>query len=446
MQPELLAHHLTEARFHEQAVNYWQQAGEKAEQRSAHLEAILHLTTGLELLKTLPETPQHIQQELAVQTLLGPALVATKGYASPEVEQVYARAQVLCQQVKDAPQLDSVLMGLFLYYVNRPNFQTSYELGKQFFNLAQQTGDDTILLQAHMVLGVTLFWLGQFTQARSHLEQSLALYDPQKHRAMALRYGQDSGVVCHHYASLTLWVLGYPEQALTMCDAMLILAHELSHPLSLVYALSIAAVVHLNYRVWHKVEELSEAAMHLATEHGFPFWVANSMTRRGIALVMQGQIAKGMEQIQEGFTARQATGSETRRPSSSAILAEAYGQQGEVETGLRVLTETITIVEHTQEGFHEPEMYRLKGELLLSQSFENRSEAESCFQKALEVSRHQQAKSLELRAATSLAKLWQSQGKRDEARELLEPVYSWFTEGFDTADLIDAKTLLDELS
>ena len=160
---------------------------------------------------------------------------------------------------------------------------------------------------------------------------------------------------------------------------------------------------------------------------------------------MQGQIAKGMEQIQEGFTARQATGSETRRPSSSAILAEAYGQQGEVETGLRVLTETITIVEHTQEGFYEPEVYRLKGELLLSRSFENRSEAESCFQKALEVSRHQQAKSLELRAATSLARLWQSQGKRDEARELLEPVYSWFTEGFDTADLQDAKALLDEL-
>jgi predicted ATPase len=216
--------------------------------------------------------------------------------------------------------------------------------------------------------------------------------------------------------------------------------------LSLVYALSAAAAFNLFYRDGYKVQELAESAITLATEHDFPFWVANATIRRGGALVMQGQSTEGLKQIQEGQEARRATGSEPKRPSSTVFLAEAHWQAGQVEDGLRVLIETVAMIKQTREGFYEPELYRLKGELLLSQSLGNPSEAESCFHQALEVSRSQQAKSLELRAATSLAKLWQSQGKREEARALLSEIYGWFTEGFDTADLIDARAMLDELS
>jgi class 3 adenylate cyclase/predicted ATPase len=446
-QPEILAHHFTEAGsgFTEQAIAYWHQAGEKAERRSAHAEAISHLTTGLELLKTIPTSPKCIQQELALQTLLGSALVATKGYASLEVEQAYARARVLCHQVSDAPQLDSVLMGLYLYYINRPDFQISFELGEQFLRLAHQAEESVLILQAHMMLGVPLFWCGQLTEARHHLEQSIALYGSQYYD-MAFRYGQDSGVVCRHYAGWVLWFLGYPEKSRMMCDTLLTLAQELSHPLSSVYALSTAASIYLLLREGYTAQQLSEEALALATEHNFTYWIASSMLRRGEALAIQGHYAEGISQLQQGLTARLATGAQMARSLHDARLAYGYGQMGQPEEGLSKVTEALSIINNTGERSYEAELHRIRGELLLQKSLDNRAEAETCFQQALDIVRRQQAKSLELRAATSLARLWQSQDKRQEAYDLLAPVYGWFTEGFDTADLIDAKQLLDALN
>ena len=212
-QPELLAQHYTEAGLNEQAVRYWQRAGERAGQRSAHAEAIAHLTKGLAVLQTLPHAPAHTHDELLLQHTLGVSLMAMKGYTAPEVEQAYARARALCQQVGETPQLFPVLMDLFLFYVNRPDHQTAHTLGAQCLTLAQRAGDAELLVQAHMALGVTLFWLGQLSQARAHLEQGVALYAPQQPPSLAWRYGQDPGVVCYDYTSRVLWQLGYPDQA-----------------------------------------------------------------------------------------------------------------------------------------------------------------------------------------------------------------------------------------
>jgi class 3 adenylate cyclase/predicted ATPase len=445
-QPELLAHHYTEAGLIEQAVGYWQKAGQRAAERSAHVEAISHLTTGLPLLQTLPNTPHRMHQELDFQTLLGTALLATRGYAAPEVEAVYERARALCQHVGETPQLTKVLVGLFLFYVNRPNFHTSHELGEQLLRLAHQSGDPTRLLQAHMVQGVTVFWTGHLAQAWHALEQGIALYDALHHHLMAVDYGQDSGVVCRHYAGWVRWCLGYPDQARTITNAMLTLAQELAHPLSLVYALSAASALHNRLREGRTAHQLAEAACALAAEHGFTYWVAQATTHRGVALVTQGQSEEGIVLIQRGITARRATGAELGRSWHSASLAKAYGTAGQVHKGLSALAEGLAWIENTGERSCEAELHRLKGELLLQQSVSNQTEAESCFHHAIDIARNQQAKSWELRATTSLARLWQQQGKRQEAYDLLAPVYNWFTEGFDTADLKDAKALLNELS
>jgi predicted ATPase len=444
-QPELLAQHYTEAGLTAQAVHYWQQAGERAGQRSAHAEAIAHLTKGLAVLQSLPQTPEHMHDELLLQHTLGVSLMAIKGYTAPEVEQAYARAHTLCQQVGETPQLFPVLIGLFLFYVNRPDHQTAYTLAAQCLTLAQRAGDAELLVQAHMALGVTLFWLGQLSQARAHLEHGVALYAPQPHPSLAWRYGQDPGVVCHDYASRVLWHLGYPDQARQSSHAALTLAQELSHPLSLVYALGSATLLHYYLREAGAVHAQAEVTMALSKEHGFPFWWASGMIRQGWALAAQGQGAAGLAQIHQGLAARRAT-EEGIRPQIAGMLAEAHGRAGQVEAGLHVLAEAFTVLEDSGERPYEVELHRLKGELLLQHAVTQPGEAEACLQQALTVARRQQAKSWELRTATSLARLWQQQGKRQEAHDLLAPVYSWFTEGFDTADLQDAKVLLDALS
>jgi predicted ATPase len=445
-QPELLAHHFTEAGLNERAVGYWYKAGQEAIQRSANAEAIAHLRKGLEVLQALPTTPQRMHQELDVQTLLGTALLATKGYSVPEVEAVYERARALCQHVGETPRLASVLIGLFLFYVNRADFHTSHELSEQLWRLVHHAGDPALLIQAHMVQGVTAFWRGHLAPAWHDLEQGIALYDTLPHRSMVVDYGQDSGVVCRHYAGWIRWCLGYADQARTICNEMLTLAQELSHPLSLVYALSTAALIHTCLREGRTAHHLAEAAYTLATEHGFPYWVASAMIRQGEALVIQGQSQEGIVLIERGITARWATGSKLATSSQGVRLAEAYGKAGQVHKGLSALGEVLAWIDKTGERLCEAELHRLKGALLLQQSSDNQAETETCFHKAIAIAQSQSAKSWELRAATSLAKLWQSQGKRQEAYDLLAPVYGWFTEGFDTADLKDARALLDELA
>jgi predicted ATPase len=445
-QPELLAHHSTEAGLHEQGIGYWQKAGQRAIERSANLEAIGHLTTGLEVLKTLPDTPERAQQELTLHITLGVPLRATKGLAAPEVGQVYARTRELCQQVEETPQLFPVLRGLWEFYELQGELQTARELGEQLLSLAQRVGEVELLLVAHNVLGDTLIWLGEFAVAREHLEHGIALYNPQQHRSHAFLYGYDSGVHGLSFGAWALWYLGCPDQALRRIHEALTLAQELSHPFSLAFALAFAAWLHQLRRECQAAQERAAAAITLSTDQGFPFWVAWGTILWGSALTEQGQRAEGIAQMRQGIAAWRATGAELQRPYYLALLAEAYGKAGQAEEGLSVLVEALTAVHKTRERQHEAELYRLKGELLLKQDVPAEQEAETCLRQAVDVARQQQAKSLELRAAMSLSRLWQQQGKRVETRELLAPIYGWFTEGFDTADLQEAKTLLEELA
>jgi class 3 adenylate cyclase/predicted ATPase len=446
-QPELLAHHYTQAGLTEQAVHYWQRAGQRALERSANLEAVAHLTKGLELLATLPDTPERLQHELDMLTTLGPALTNTRGPGSPAVEQVYTRARELCHQVGEPRQLFRVLWGLWRFYNYRAELQRAGELGQQLLTLAQQVQDPALLLEAHHALWPTLFYLGELTAARGHLEQGMALYDPQQHRSHAFLYGgHDPGSCCQGYTASTLWALGYPDQALKSSDKGLTLARELAHPASLAGALSSAAMLHQCRRERRAVQETAEALMALTTERGDAERLARGTILRGWALGAQGQGTAGIGQMCQGLAALRATGDELRRPQYMALLAEAYGGIGQSEEGLNVLAEALAAVEKTGGRFYEAELYRLKGELLRRQALPNEDQAETCFRQALDVARRQQAKSLELRAAMSLARLWQRQGQRTAARDLLAPVYGWFTEGFDTADLQEAKALVEALS
>jgi predicted ATPase len=338
-----------------------------------------------------------------------------------------------------------VLEGLWEFYELQGELQTGRELGEQILSLAQRVGDAELLLVAHRVMGDTLIWLGEFAGARAHLEQGMALYHPQQHRSHAFLYAYDSGVHCLSFVPLPLWYLGYPDQALRRIHDALTFAQELSHPYSLAIALVFAAWLSQLRREEQAAQEQAEALVTLSTEQGFAMQVAQGTILRGWALAEQGQSAEGIAQIREGIAGWRASGAELTVPYWSALLAEAYRQAGQAEAGLRVLAEALTVVRKTGDRHHEAEIYRLKGELLLQQATESGDEAEACFHQALTIACSQQAKSLELRAAMSLSRLWQHQGKHAEARQLLEPIYNWFTEGFDTADLREAKGLLEAL-
>jgi tetratricopeptide (TPR) repeat protein len=461
-----LAVHFERGRDYPKAIQYLQHAGENALRRSAHQEAIGLLTRGLELLKTLPDTPERAQHELTLQLALNDALVAAKGYTAPEVEKTVTRARELSRQLGEIPQLVPVLFRLWVFYTNRGELQTAHELSKQMMRLAQSAQDPYLLSMAHAGLGVTLYWLGELTSARPHVEQAIALYDPQQHPRSTIDPA-DPQVGYLTYAAFTLWHLGYPAQALKRSQKALALAEELSHPYSLALALWGAAWFHLLRREGQFARERAEAVITLSTEQGFPYGLAVGTFVQSWALAEQGQVQEGIAQMRPG-----------RAPLNLALLAEAYGKVGQVEEGLTVLAKALARVEKTGERVYEAELDRLKGELLLVQESQKpvlsvvegakgkvqkskvetspqslvpntqgevEQEAERYFLKAIEVARRQQAKSWELRASTSLARLWQQQGKKEEAQQMLVEIYGWFTEGFDTKDLQEAKALLEEL-
>ena len=442
-QPELLAQHYTEAGLTEQAIPYWQRAGQQALQRSANVEAVQHLTRGLELLVTLPETPGRVQRELNLQIALGPALVATKGSAAPEVEQTYARARALCAQVGETPQLFLTLRGLWRFYWNRGALPTARELGEQLDRLAQRAADPIHFLGAYEALGTTLFFMGDYAAARTHLAQGIALTDPVAQRDLVLRHGEAPGLRC---LAVALWCLGLPAQAVRWSQEALALAQALAHAYSLAAAQFWAAWLHYCRREAPAVQAHAEALLTLATAHGFPLHAGFGTCWRGWALAMQGEGEAGLAELRQGLAAVVATGNEVGRPLFLVLLAEAAGDAGQSEEGLCLLTEALTALEANGQGDMLAEAYRLQGVLLLRQAAPDAALAEACFQQALAIARRQQAKSWELRAAVSLSRLWQQQGKRDAAYQLLAEVYDWFTEGFDTADLQDAKALLDELA
>jgi predicted ATPase len=362
------------------------------------------------------------------------------------VGHAYTRARELCQQVGDTPQRFAVLWGLAAFYNARAALQTAREQAEDLLRLAQDAQDAVLLLQAHRSLGLPLLYLGEVAPARAHLEQGSALYDPQQHRSLVFHWGgADPGVVCRSYAAQALWLLGYPDQALQWSRAALTLAQELGHPFSLAFALSQALVVHQLRREGRTAQEQAEEVIALCTEQGFPQLVAMGTILRGWGLAAQGREEEGIAQMHQGL-ATTPRGTGLGRPPVLAQLAEAYWQTGQTEAGLHLLAEALTVLDETGERWWEAEVHRLKGELLRRQVMPDEDQAETCFHHALTIARRQEAKALELRTAMSLSRLWQQQGKRAEARQLLAPMYRWFTEGFDTADLQEAKALLEMLA
>ncbi|MGH8005786.1 MAG: ATP-binding protein [Candidatus Binatia bacterium] len=469
------------------AVHYRQHAGHTALRQHGYQEAIVHFTRGLDLLATFPDTQERRQQELALLVALGAPLQALEGYGAPKVEAVYTRARALAQQSEETAQLFPVLRGLYVFYLLRGKLQEPHELGERLFSIAQSVDDPALLLEAHFALGQTLMFRGELIAAQEHLDHGITLYDPARHRSHAFLYGQDPGVFCRFLAAWNLCLLGYPDQGLKRSHDGLVVAQEAAHPLSLAAAWCFFAMTHQFRREGPAAQEHAEAAIALCSQHGFPFFLALATMVRGWALAEQGQAQEGIVELRQGLAAWRATGAELTRPRFMALLAEAWGKVGQPEEGLNVLTEALAIVNTNGECDHEAEVYRLTGELTLQQLSvvscqlsveENQkakacpepsrrgkkqkakvsnpqpltpnphaeAEAEACFHKAIDIARRQEAKSLELRAVVSLSRLWQRQGKRQQARHLLAKSYGWFTEGFDTADLQEARQLLAELS
>jgi len=445
-QPELLAHHYTKAGLAAQAVEYWRRAGERAFERSANAEAIAHLTKGLEVLKGLPDDRERSGRELDLQEALGLALMTAKGYAAPQVEQTYLRALELSRQVGSASQQFAAVWGLFWFSMLRAEVQRSREVGEQLVSIAESVGDPVLLLRGHNSLGQNLFYSGDLPAALLHLERAITLAASGPHSSRGLRYQVDLGIASLAHAALAKWCLGYPAQALERSREALALAQARAYPPGVAYALGFAAMIHQLRHEGQVAQAQAEAMIALAREQGLALWLAMATFRLGAALAEQGLGQEGITKMREGLDAWRATGAELERPYRLSVLAKAYGQLGAVETALDLLAEALTAVRKGGEGFWEAEVHRLKGELLLAQLHENHREAEACFRQAVDVARGQEAKSLELRAATSLSRLWQRQGKREEARGKLAETYGWFTEGFATADLTEAKMFIDELS
>jgi DNA-binding winged helix-turn-helix (wHTH) protein/predicted ATPase len=438
-----LAMHFERAQDTARAVRYLQQAADNVMQRYACQEAADYLRRGLALLTALPESPARVQQEIDLQLALGPALIATRGPAAREVEQTYARARILCAQIGETPQLFRALRGLWSFYINRGVLRAARELGEELFGLARrEAAASTHLLEAHQALGMTLFFLGDYVAARTHCERGMTLMEPTAQRAGALYHDSAPGVGCLVTAAHTLSCLGYPAQARRRAQEALTLAQALAHPYSLGFAKQWATVLHHRHREVPAVQAQAEALLALATAQGVPVHAALGTFWRGWALAMQGQGEAGLAQMHQGFAAILAMGTELVRPFCLIPLAEAAGHTGQVGEGLRLLAEALTAIEASGQRSLLPEAYRLQGAFLLRQADAVRAEA--CFQQALAVARRQQAKAWELRAAMSLGRLWQQQGRPDEARQLLAAVYAWFTEGFDTVDLQEAHALLEE--
>ena len=441
-----LAVHFTQGRDAWRAVHYLQYAGKNALGRSAYQEAITHLTMGLEVLQTLPATSERARQELALQTALGPALMVVHGYASAEVERVYLRARELSQEVDDTAEHVRALMGLYAVFFVRANHAAVHALTGEILQLGQAIQDPLVLLQTYAQEGESLLWQGKFALARTHLEHAKSLYRPQQYDPSAYFFGHHPVVQNLGALAVVLWVLGYPERAVQQGDQVLTFAQGLSHPFSLAFALSVPVLLYQLRREATIVQEQAETLVTVSTEHGFPFRAAFGSILLGWAMVERGAGQAGIARIEEGIAAWQATGAKGLCAVWLGLRAAAYGKLGQREEALAILVEALRAVDDAGGHFYEAELQRLKGEFLLQRSSDYQREAEACFQHAMTIAQSQGAKAWELRTATSLCRLWQRQGKHAQARQLLAEIYNWFTEGFDTADLREAKALFEELA
>jgi predicted ATPase/DNA-binding winged helix-turn-helix (wHTH) protein len=439
-----LANHYRCANDKQKAIQYFQLAGQRAVARGAMIEGERHFAGALELLSELPEDLARDRRELELQLAVGPALIAVKGWATSETERVYTRARELCERLDDPPELFSALFGMWAMYLDRGEFLMASELAEQLLR-AKSAYDPALLTYARLARGVTSFWMGKFLSAREYLESAITLYDPERHRPLIYRYGYDAGVASLAYAAWTLWLLGYSDQALKRSYEALTLAQRLSHPLNLAHAELFVGVLRQYRREVRSTQENAESLIAHTAEHGLTDYWAWATGLRGWAMAHQGRSKEGIAQLREGlasFTPTEAL----LRPYFLCLLAESGRETDRLDDGLNALTEALAAADEHDLRFYEAETHRLKGELLWKRDDSNAAEARSCFERAIEIARNQSAKSLELRATMSLARLLRDTARRDEARSMLAEIYGWFTEGFDTADLKDAKALLDQLS
>jgi class 3 adenylate cyclase/predicted ATPase len=445
-EPEVIARHYDEAGLVEEAIAYYQEAGERATQRSAYVEAVQHLRRGVELVAGLPDGPERDQVELRLQVALGAPLMASEGHSSPALERAMERARALSRSAGATPELARALFGLAAFTQARAELETCYALGKQLLELSAGSDDTTLLIRSHLAFGCALCFLGDFCGAVEHFEAIRAVYDPGEHHRLAYVDGQDPGVVGRTYGAVALWSTGRPDQARAWAAEGVELARSLGHPLSLAFALVFAAFVHVIRREPGEAQRQASEAIALSSEQGFPLWLGAGAVARGWATAARGLATEGVEEVRSGLAQLGATGVKLAAPLFALLLADANRRIRAFEEASGALELAVSLAEETRQHFYDAELQRLGGEILLDQGTPDAGEAERRFRRAIEIARSQKAKSLELRAATSLTRLWRDQGKRTQARDLLAPIYGWFTEGFSTQDLKDARALLEELA
>ena len=452
-QPELLARHCTEAGLIEKAAGLWGKAGQRSLERSALVEAIEQLTRALGQIAALPSTPALRREEIKLQVALITPLIHIKGYAAPETKAAAEQARLLIERaeaVGEPPEdpllLFSVLYSFWVLNYIAFNGDVTRKLAAQFLTLAEKQGASGPLMIGDRVMGISLLSAGKMTQARAHFDHAMAIYDPAVHRPLATRFGQDNRVAVLSYRSWALWFLGLPQAAVADTDWALRDARAIGQAASLMYALTHASLIQTfcgNYAI---ANAITDELVALASEKGTVFWKSQGMALHGQLSALTGKASRAIETITAGVAAYRSTGSTVWVPLYLASLARAYADLGKFDDAWRSIREATSAIETTMERWWEAEVHRTAGEIALRAPEPDTPKAQAYFERALAVARAQEAKSWELRAAMSMARLWSDQGKREQARELLAPVYGWFTEGFDTLDLKDAKALLDELA
>ena len=451
-QPELLARHCTEAGLIEKAAGLWGKAGQRSLARSALVEAAAQLTRALDQIAALPATPALRREQIKLQVALANALMHTKGYAAPETKAATECARLLIEQadalaepVENPLLLFSVLYGFWVANYVAFNGNATLELAAQFLALAEKNGAIVPLMVGHRLMGTSLLSTGDIASGRAHYDQALALYDPAAHRPLATGFGQDVGVAILCYRSRNLWLLGYPEAALADAEHALKDAREIGQAGTLMYALGHLPLTHFLSGNNAAANAQAKEVVALADEKGALLWKSEGTRNQGCVLALTGKASEAVQMITSGITGFRSTGATVWDPFYLSYLARAHAELGQFDDACRCIDEAMTAVETTKERWCEAELRRTAGEIALKSSQPDAAKAEAYFARALAIARAQQAKSWELRAATSMARLLRDQGKRDEARDLLAPVYNWFTEGFDTLDLKEARALLDEL-
>jgi class 3 adenylate cyclase/predicted ATPase len=443
-QPELFAQHYAEAGLVEQSVDFWGKAGRRSTARSAMAEAVAQFRKGLDQLALLPVNPEHQRQELEFRSAVGAALQAVKGLAAPEAGDAYARARILWEQLGSPSEFLRVPYGQSIYHMNRGELGLAQRLGEDLLRLSRQRNDSAGLVLGHLSFTRTLMLAGRFASSRSHLEEVLALYDPISHRSLVQQVLLDPQVFSRACLGVVLFCLGYPDQALAQSNAAIAEARRLAHLPSLAVTLAWAALLLSLVGENAALGERADQLVAVAAEQGLLLWRAHGTILCGWVKVKNGDVAEGISLLRDGSAAYRATGAEVWMPSYIALLAGACEIAGQVEEALALLDKALQIVQRTGERWFAAELNRHKGRLLLRQG--HSKAGEKLYYKALSIAQEQEAKVWELRAAVSLSRLRRDQGRSAEARDLLAPIYGWFTEGFDTPDLKDAKALLDELA